>query len=52
MLTLFALGVMNILWVIVLTIFVLFEKLSYSYPLAYRRVVGAFLITWSLVLVA
>jgi predicted metal-binding membrane protein len=51
MLTLFALGVMNILWVIVLTIFVLFEKLSYNYPLAYRRVVGAFLITWSLVLV-
>jgi len=51
MLTLFALGVMNILWVIVLTIFVLFEKLSYNYPIAYRRVVGAFLITWSLVLV-
>lgn len=52
MLTLFALGVMNILWVIVLTIFVLFEKLSYNYPLAYRRVVGAFLITWGFVLVA
>ena len=52
MLTLFALGVMNILWVIVLTIFVLFEKVSYNYPLTYRRVVGAFLITWGLVLVA
>ena len=51
MLTLFALGVMNILWVIVLTIFVLFEKLSYNYPLTYRRVVGAFLITWGSVLV-
>jgi len=50
MLTLFALGVMNILWVIVLTVFVLFEKVSYNYPLAYRRVVGAFLITWGLVL--
>ena len=51
MLTLFALGVMNILWVIVLTIFVLFEKVSYNYPLVYRRVVGAFLIIWGLVLV-
>ena len=51
MLTLFALGVMNILWVIVLTVFVLFEKLSYNYPLAYRRVVGAFLITWGLIIV-
>ena len=51
MLTLFALGVMNILWVIVLTIFVLFEKLSYNYPLTYRRMVGAFLITWGSVLV-
>ena len=51
MLTLFALGVMNILWVILLTIFVLFEKVSYNYPLIYRRVVGAFLIIWGLVLV-
>ena len=51
MLTLFALGVMNILWVIVLTIFVLFEKLSYNYPLAYRRVVGIFLIAWGSILV-
>jgi predicted metal-binding membrane protein len=50
MLTLFALGVMNILWVIVLTIFVLFEKLSYNYPLAYRRVVGVFLIVWGAIL--
>ncbi len=52
MLTLFALGVMNILWVIILTIFVLFEKVSYNYPLIYRRVVGSFLIIWGLVLVA
>ena len=52
MLTLFALGVMNILWVIILTIFVLFEKVSYNYPLMYRRVVGSFLIIWGLVLVA
>ena len=51
MLTLFALGVMNILWVIVLTVFVLFEKVSYNYPLIYRRAVGAFLIIWGLVLV-
>mgnify|MGYP001474164089 FL=1 len=50
MLTLFALGVMNILWVIILTIFVLFEKLSYNYPLTYRRVVGVFLISWGLVI--
>jgi len=50
MLTLFALGVMNILWVIVLTIFVLFEKLSYNYPLAYRRVVGVLLIVWGAIL--
>ena len=33
MLTLFALGVMNIMWVMILTIFVLFEKLSYKNPL-------------------
>ena len=52
MLTLFALGVMNILWVIVLTVFVLFEKVSYNYPLIYRRIVGVFLIIWGLVLVA
>ena len=51
MLTLFALGVMNILWVIVLTVFVLFEKLSYNYPLIYRRIVGAFLITWGFIIV-
>ncbi len=51
MLTLFALGVMNILWVIILTVFVLLEKLSYNYPLAYRRIVGAFLITWGFIIV-
>ena len=51
MLTLFALGVMNILWVIVLTIFVLLEKVSYNYPMIYRRAVGTFLIIWGLVLV-
>ena len=51
MLTLFALGVMNILWVIVLTIFVLLEKVSYNYPIIYRRAVGTFLIIWGLVLV-
>ena len=50
MLTLFALGVMNILWVIILTIFVLFEKLSYNYPIAYRRIVGIFLITWGFII--
>jgi len=42
--------VMNILCVIVLTIFVLFEKLSYNYPLAYRRVVGVLLIVWGAIL--
>ena len=30
MLTLFALGVMNIMWVMILTLFVLFEKLAYK----------------------
>tara|TARA_Y100000768_G_scaffold384010_1_gene367234 strand:- start:1640 stop:2512 length:873 start_codon:yes stop_codon:yes gene_type:complete len=50
MLSLFALGVMNILWVVTLTVFVLFEKLSYNYPLTYRRIVGFFLIGWGLIL--
>ena len=51
MLTLFALGVMNIMWVMVLTIFVLFEKLSYKNPLLFRRVAGYALILWGILLV-
>ena len=51
MLTLFALGVMNIMWVMVLTIFVLFEKLSYKNPLLFRRVAGYAFILWGIFLV-
>ena len=50
MLTLFALGVMNIMWVMVLTVFVLFEKLSYKRPLLYRRVTGLVFISWGIFL--
>ncbi len=50
MLTLFALGVMNIMWVVILTIFVLFEKLSYKNPLLYRKITGIIFITWGLLL--
>ncbi len=50
MLTLFALGVMNIMWVIILTIFVLFEKLAYKNPLLYRRITGILFIAWGTVL--
>ncbi|MBH44798.1 MAG: hypothetical protein CMD88_05020 [Gammaproteobacteria bacterium] len=46
MLTLFALGVMNIMWVMVLTVFVLFEKLSYKHPLLFRRITGIIFIAW------
>jgi len=48
MLTLFALGVMNIMWVMILTVFVLFEKLSYKRPLLYRRVTGLVFISWGI----
>ena len=51
MLTLFALGVMNIMWVMILTIFVLFEKLSYKNPLLFRRVAGYAFILWGIFLV-
>ena len=51
MLTLFALGVMNIMWVMVLTIFVLFEKLSYKNPLLFRRVAGYAFILWGILLI-
>ena len=46
MLTLFALGVMNIMWVMVLTLFVLVEKLSYKNPILFRRVTGVLFISW------
>ena len=46
MLTLFALGVMNILWVMILTLFVLVEKLSYKHPLLFRRVTGLAFMAW------
>ena len=51
MLTLFALGVMNIMWVAILTIFVLFEKLSYKYPKQYRYTTGVIFISWGLFLI-
>ena len=51
MLTLFALGVMNILWVMVLTIFVLFEKLSYRNPILFRQVSGVAFILWGVLIV-
>ena len=37
MMTLFALGVMNIMWVMILTLFVLFEKLAYKRPILFRK---------------
>ena len=51
MLTLFALGVMNIMWVAILTIFVLFEKLSYKYTKQYRYITGVIFISWGLFLI-
>ena len=50
MLTLFALGVMNIMWVMVLTLFVLFEKLAYKRPILFRKVTGIFFIAWGMML--
>ena len=46
MLTLFALGVMNIMWVAILTIFVMFEKLSVKSPLQYRYFTGFVFLGW------
>tara|TARA_B100000965_G_scaffold178576_1_gene149046 strand:- start:2092 stop:2946 length:855 start_codon:yes stop_codon:yes gene_type:complete len=46
MLTLFALGVMNIMWVAILTIFVMFEKLSVKFPLQYRYFTGFVFLGW------
>jgi len=51
MMTLFALGVMNILWVVVLTLFVMFEKLSYRFPLLFRYSTGAIFIAWGTILI-
>jgi predicted metal-binding membrane protein len=51
MMTLFALGVMNILWVVVLTLFVMFEKLSYRFPLLFRYSTGAIFIVWGTMLI-
>ncbi len=50
MLTLFALGVMNIMWVVILTIFVLFEKLSVKFPYQYRYFTGIVFVIWGLYL--
>ena len=50
MMTLFALGVMNILWVAVLTLFVMFEKLSYRFPLLFRYSTGVIFIAWGITL--
>ena len=51
MMTLFALGVMNIMWVMILTLFVLFEKLAYRRPILFRQVTGVFFIGWGILLV-
>ena len=51
MMTLFALGVMNIMWVMILTLFVLFEKLAYRKPILFRQVTGVFFIGWGILLV-
>ena len=51
MMTLFALGVMNIMWVMILTLFVLFEKLAYRRPILFRQVTGIFFIGWGILLV-
>ena len=48
MLTLFALGVMNIMWVVILTLFVMFEKLSVKFPMQYRYTTGTIFIIWGL----
>ncbi len=48
MLTLFALGVMNIMWVVILTLFVMFEKLSVKFPMQYRYITGTIFIIWGL----
>ena len=50
MMTLFALGVMNIMWVMILTLFVLFEKLAYKRPILFRRITGIFFIAWGALL--
>ena len=50
MMTLFALGVMNIMWVMILTLFVLFEKLAYRRPILFRQVTGIFFIGWGILL--
>ena len=50
MMTLFALGVMNIMWVMMLTLFVLFEKLAYRRPILFRQVTGIFFIGWGILL--
>ena len=51
MMTLFALGVMNIMWVMILTLFVLFEKLAYRRPILFRKVTGIFFIAWGIFLI-
>jgi predicted metal-binding membrane protein len=51
MMTLFALGVMNIMWVMILTLFVLFEKLAYKRPILFRQTTGIFFIAWGILLV-
>ena len=51
MMTLFALGVMNILWVVILTLFVMLEKLSYRFPLLFRYSTGAIFIGWGIILI-
>ena len=40
-----------LLWVMILTLFVLFEKLAYRRPILFRQVTGIFFIGWGILLV-
>jgi predicted metal-binding membrane protein len=46
MLILFAVGVMNMLWVILITIFVLLEKVLPISPDLMRKITGMALVVW------
>ncbi|NKC15536.1 MAG: DUF2182 domain-containing protein [Gammaproteobacteria bacterium] len=48
MLVLFAVGVMNMLWVVIITAFVIFEKVMPGGPKAVRFVSGSLLLAWGM----
>lgn len=52
MLVLFAVGVMNMLWVVIITLFVIFEKVIPGGPKAVRTVSGSLLVGWGAWLLA